>query len=238
MSDSSLITLNHVACRYKVRHGRLHLKSYEALRDISLTISAGETIGLIGRNGAGKSTLLYLISRIILPDSGEVIFHKPVSVSLLSLQLGFSADLTGRDNAIIGAMLLGYTIKEALAGLDRIIAFAELENWADEPLRTYSSGMRARLGFAVAMEMHPDVLLVDEVLGVGDQAFKKKSTQAMKEKMKSGQTVVFVSHTLSDIAELCNRVVWIDNGLVRMIGRPDEIIPLYQNQVLTDAPLP
>jgi lipopolysaccharide transport system ATP-binding protein len=235
MSDSPLITLDRVACRYKVRHGRFRLKSYEALRDISFTIDTGETIGLIGRNGAGKSTLLSLISGIILPDSGKVIFHKPATVSLLSLQLGFSPDLTGRDNAIIGAMLLGYTKKEAALRLERIIAFAELENWIDEPLRTYSSGMRARLGFAVAMEMNPDVLLVDEILGVGDEAFRKKSTQAMKGKMESGQTVVFVSHALPVVRELCSRVVWIDNGLVRIIGEPDQVICAYQEQVQMDS---
>jgi lipopolysaccharide transport system ATP-binding protein len=216
----------------------MHFKSYEAIKDVSLSIARGETIGLIGRNGAGKSTLLHLISRIIMPDAGKVVFHRPASVSLLSLQLGFSPELTGRDNAIIGGMLLGYTKKEAMASVQRIAAFAELENWMDEPLRTYSSGMRARLGFAVAMEMHPDVLLIDETLGVGDEAFRNKSTLAMKEKMRSDQTVVFVSHALADVMELCSRAVWIDEGLVRMIGPPAEVIPAYREHILTDSKPP
>jgi lipopolysaccharide transport system ATP-binding protein len=226
-----LITVDHVACRYKIRQGRIRFKSYEALRDVSLTVYKGETLGVIGRNGAGKSTLMYLISGIILPDAGKVIFHEPATVSLLTLQLGFSPDLSGRENAIMGAMLLGYSKREAMARLKAIVAFAELENWIEEPLRTYSSGMRARLGFAVAMEMHPDVLLVDETLGVGDEAFRRKSARAMKERMKSGQTVVFVSHGLPDVEELCNRVVWIENGLTHMIGSPEEVIPVYQEQV-------
>jgi lipopolysaccharide transport system ATP-binding protein len=231
MIGDPLITLDHVACCYKVRHGRMRFKSYEALRDVSLRIHKGETIGLIGRNGAGKSTLLHLISGIILPDGGKVVFHEPASVSLLSLQLGFSPELSGRDNAIIGAMLLGYSKRESLARLDAITAFAELEDWIDEPLRTYSSGMRARLGFAVAMEMSPDVLLVDETLGVGDEAFRRKSAEAMKQKMKSGQTTVFVSHGLHDVQELCNRVVWIDKGLVKMVGSAGEVIPAYCEHV-------
>jgi lipopolysaccharide transport system ATP-binding protein len=231
MMRNPLITVEHVACHYKVRQGRFRFKNYVALRDVSLTIRKGETLGLIGRNGAGKSTLLQLISGIILPDEGKVVYHEPATVSLLTLQLGFSPDLNGRDNAIIGAMLLGYSKNKAIARLDPIVAFAELENWINEPLRTYSSGMRARLGFAVAMEMSPDVLLVDETLGVGDEAFRMKSTRAMKEKMKSGQTVVFVSHSLGDVQELCDRVVWIENGMVRMNADPDEVILAYRDAV-------
>ena len=223
-----LMTLENVGCRYVVRTGRFRTKGYDALRSISMEIHRGETIGVIGRNGAGKSTLLRLIAGIIRPDSGTIMRHDNLSISLLTLQLGFSQELSGRHNAIMGAMLLGHTKKEALAQLDKIIAFAELEDWIDEPLKTYSSGMKARLGFAVAMEMSPDVLLVDEVLGVGDLAFRDKSTKLMQEKMLSGQTVVFVSHALPTIKQLCTRVVWIENGETKMEGETDSVIAAYQ----------
>jgi lipopolysaccharide transport system ATP-binding protein len=197
--------------------------------DVSLDLHPGETHGLIGRNGAGKSTLLRLIAGIILPDSGHITYRAGLSVSLLSLQLGFSPELSGRDNAIMGAMMLGYSKREALERLDSVIAFSELNEWIDEPIKTYSTGMKARLGFAVAMELSPDVLLVDEVLGVGDENFRKKSVQAMKEKMKSGQTVVFVSHSLGTVRELCSRVSWIEGGKTQMVGEPETVIAKYQD---------
>jgi lipopolysaccharide transport system ATP-binding protein len=228
MKTGPLITLENVGCIYKIRHGILGFKSYEALKDVSLVLNKGETLGLIGRNGAGKSTMLRLIAGIILPNSGQITFHQPASVSLLSLQLGFSPELSGRDNAIMGAMLLGYSKSEALERLDRIIALSGLGEWFVEPLKTYSSGMRARLGFAVAMEVSPDVLLVDEVLGVGDESFRKKSTKAMKDKMKSGQTVVFVSHQPAVLEELCSRVAWIEGGVTHMAGEPREVLAEYQ----------
>ncbi len=226
-SREPLISLQNVGCTYRVRHGLLGSRSYQALKDVSFTLYRGETLGLIGRNGAGKSTLLRLVAGIILPNAGTITVHQPVSISLLTLQLGFSSELSGRDNAIMGAMLLGYSRREARSRLGRIIEFAELQDWIDEPLKTYSSGMRARLGFAVAMEMSPDVLLVDEVLGVGDESFAKKSTDAMKAKMRSGQTVVFVSHQPALHRDLCSRVAWIEEGVTRMVDGADKVLVAY-----------
>lgn len=233
MSTEPIITLENVGCTYAVRKGFLKVGKYEALKNVSFSISRGETVGIIGRNGAGKSTLLRLVAGVIQPDSGNIIRHTPVSISLLTLQLGFSPELTGRDNAILGAMLLGHSKKAAVASLDAINEFAELGDWLDEPLKAYSSGMKARLGFAVAMEMSPDVLLVDEVLGVGDAAFSQKSTKAMKEKMLSGQTVLFVSHNATTIQELCTSVVWIENGATKMAGNTNEVLAAYTEYINT-----
>lgn len=229
MIRDPLISLENVGCTFAIRKGFLKICKYEALKDISFSINRGETVGIVGRNGAGKSTLLRLVAGVILPDSGRIIRHTPASISLLSLHLGFSAELTGKDNAILGAMLLGHSRKKAVASLNGINEFAELGNWFDEPLKTYSSGMKARLAFAVAMEMSPDLLLVDEVLGVGDAAFRKKSTAAMKEKMRSGQTVLFVSHNISTVKELCTSAVWIEEGVTRMVGKTEEVLEAYHD---------
>lgn len=228
MTNELIMTLENVACRYTVRKGLMRTQAYDALRDVSFNIHRGETIGLIGRNGAGKSTLLRLIAGIIQPDSGRIIRHRSVSISLLALQLGFSPELSGRDNAIVAAMFHGYTYREVVANIEEINEFSGLGHWFDEPIKAYSTGMRARLGFAVAMTMAPDVLLVDEVLGVGDQTFREKSTKAMKEKMLSGQTVVFVSHSPSVIMELCSSCIWIENGVSQMAGDPEEVLEVYR----------
>jgi lipopolysaccharide transport system ATP-binding protein len=227
MMNETIISLCHVGCTYSVRKGFLKIGKYDALKDVSFDIKRGETVGIIGRNGAGKSTLLRLVAGVILPDSGEIIRHVPLSISLLTLQLGFSPELTGRDNAILGAMLLGHSRKQAVKSLEGINEFAELGAWFDEPIKAYSSGMKARLGFAVAIKMSPDLLLVDEVLGVGDVAFSKKSTRAMKKKMLSGQTVLFVSHNAAMVKELCNSVVWIEEGTTKMAGETDVVLDAY-----------
>lgn len=228
---SPIISLQNVGCHFKVRHGLMRYRLHEALNDVSFDLHRGETLGLIGKNGAGKSTLLRLLSRILLPNSGRIVFHENLSVSLLTLQLGFSPELTGRDNAIMGAMMLGYSKQEARDRLGTITKFSELQDWIDEPIKTYSTGMKARLGFAVAMELSPDVLLIDEVLGVGDESFRKKSSMLMKERMKSGQTVVFVSHQMDAVLNLCSTVVWIEHGATRMIGEPREVVKEYRKWI-------
>lgn len=229
-----IITLDNVTCGFTVRQFAFRNKRYEVIKGIDLSIHRGETLGIIGRNGAGKSTLLKMISGVLKPDSGRIIYHQPLSVSLLTMQLGFSPDISGRHNAVLSAMMLGHSKKEAMAKLDAIIAYAEAEKWIDDPLKTYSAGMRARLGFAVSMEMSPDVLLVDEALGVGDASFRDKSTKAMKEKMRSGQTVVFVSHDESAVKELCTRVAWIENGHVRKIGDHESVLSGYKNSLTVE----
>ena len=224
---NALATFEDVSFEYRIRSGFFNSHSVQVLKDLNFAIYKGETFGVVGGNGAGKSTLLKLLAGIHVPASGRLLTPKGLRVSLLSLQLGFSPKLSGRDNAIMGAIFLGKTKSEAEKRLPEIIAYSELEGWIDEPLKTYSTGMRARLGFAVAMEMAPDILLVDEVLGVGDQSFRIKSTSSMKQKMKAGQTAVFVSHNLQQVADICSRVCWMDRGRVRMLGIPSDVVEAY-----------
>ncbi len=233
MKDELITVLEDVGIRFRIRHKLFRFKTFDALKSINLSLYRGESLGVVGRNGAGKSTLLKLLAGILRPDSGQVTVYGSPSISLLTLQLGFSPDLSGRQNAILGALLLGYTKEEALDRLDKIIAFSELETWIDEPLGTYSSGMRARLGFAVAMELSPDILLIDEALGVGDAAFRNKSMRVMHEKFRSDQTIVFVSHAASSVKKLCNRAVWIEDGATRMEGDVAEVIDAYERFLAT-----
>jgi lipopolysaccharide transport system ATP-binding protein len=235
MNAQPIISLRNVYCRYKIRHKFLRFKAYTAISNLSFDLFEGETLGVIGRNGAGKSTLLKLIAGILLPGDGQIELRGNQTISLLTLQLGFSPNLTGRENAILSAMLMGYSKRMAISKMERIISFSELDSWIDEPLKTYSSGMRARLGFAVAMEMNPDILLVDEILGVGDEMFKKKSTHAMKNKMKSGKTAVYVSHQTRLIRELCNRTLWLENGQMKMLDDTKNVLLAYRewNQQLS-----
>ncbi len=231
MKGDLVVSLENVGCRFRIRQKLVRFKTYEALKDVSLSLYRGEALGVVGRNGVGKSTLLKIIAGILRPDSGRVVSYGNPSIALLTMQLGFSNELSGRYNAILGAMLLGYTKREALQRLDQIIAFAELEKWIDEPLKTYSAGMRARLGFAVAMEMSPDVLLIDEALGVGDASFREKSMRAMQEKFQSDQTIVFVSHMAASVKRLCSRAVWIEDGVTRMEGEATEVVDAYENYI-------
>lgn len=227
----TLISLENVGVRYK-RSGNIFSKSsyYEALKSIDLEIFAGETLGVIGRNGAGKSTLLRLLSGVIRPDKGKLTNHG-VSVSLLALHAGFDPNLSGRDNAILSGMLQGYTRKTVEHHLDEIHKFSELGDFFYEPVRTYSSGMQSRLGFSVATIISPDVLLVDEVLGVGDQKFKQKAEKTMVAKMQSQQTVVLVSHSHHQIERLCDRAVLIENGICYSSGDPKDVQEVYANRL-------
>ena len=211
MSQHPIISLRDVGVSYK-RSGSLFRKPqyFEALRSINMDIYSGETLGILGRNGAGKSTLLKVISGIIRPDTGEVINYG-VSVSLLALQAGFDPKLSGKDNAILSGMLQGYRHKEIQSKLDEIKCFSELDDFFYEPVRTYSNGMRARLGFSISMLTSPDVLLIDEALSVGDKEFKKKAEKVITDKVKSDQTVVIVSHIEQQISRLCSRVIRIEN---------------------------
>jgi lipopolysaccharide transport system ATP-binding protein len=230
-SQTPLLSLRGVGCRYSFRKSLFRHGYYEALKDVSFDLYRGETLGVIGRNGAGKSTLLRLIADILKPDRGKIVRHSPASIALLTLQLGFSNEISGRDNAILSAMLMGHSRKQVLDNIEQIKEFSELGDWFEEPIKSYSTGMRARLGFAVALEMSPDVMLVDEVLGVGDESFRIKSTQAMKEKMETGQTVVFVSHNLATLRELCPRTVWIKDGVTQMQGKTDEVLKAYRESL-------
>lgn len=226
LMDNTLISLKNVSVNYRKRRAFFRHEYYEALKDISFDLKKGETLGIIGRNGAGKSTLLRILAGIIKPDKGTVI-HNTNKVSLLSLQLGFDPELNGRDNAIFGGMLLGFSKKTAEQNLNNVLEFSELDGFFDEPVKTYSAGMQARLGFSVAHYMTPDVLLVDEVLGVGDAKFSQKAQKTMIDKLLSDQTVVLVSHSAHHITNLCSRALWIEGGIVKMAGNPDEVVRSY-----------
>lgn len=227
MSKNSVIHLSNVGVRYKRRTGFMRSADFWALHDVSFDLFQGETLGVIGHNGAGKSTLLRLLARILDPDKGEVT-SKIDRVSLLSLQVGFVPNLSGRQNAILAGILLGMSHRQMREKMDSVIAFSELEEFIDEPVRTYSSGMRARLGFAVAFQADPDVILIDEVLGVGDVNFKEKSASAMRQKIESDKTVVIVTHSPETVLELCDRVVWVDHGVTRAEGDPQQIVNEYK----------
>ena len=211
------ISLKDVGFTYRTLTGIFKVNKFQALKSINLDVFSGETLGVIGVNGSGKSTLLKILARIYDPDQGSIKFATK-KVSLLSLALGFDSRLSGVDNIILSSMLLGASFSQAREKVDDILEFSELGKYANNPVRTYSSGMRSRLGFAVALKMQTDVLLIDEALAVGDAKFKVKSEQAIVEKMNSRQTVVLVSHSAAQIERLCDRAIWIDRGEIKLEG--------------------
>lgn len=225
-AGSPVLTLRNVGAFYWRRTGYLKKNRFWALRDISFELHQGESLGVIGRNGAGKSTLLQLLAGVLRPDQGSLINHG-AHVALLSLQIGFVPYLSGRQNAILSGLLLGMSRQEIEKKLNEIRDFSELGDFFDQPINVYSSGMKARLGFSVAFQLNPDVLLIDEVLGVGDAAFKEKSGQMMREKIRSEKTIVLVSHSPGTIRQLCDRAVWIDNGTTRAEGNTVEVLERY-----------
>ena len=197
-----------------------------ALRDVSFKVNEGEVVGIIGRNGAGKSTLLKILSKITYPTSGRVRARGRVA-SLLEVGTGFHEELTGRENIFLNGSILGMKRREVTAKLDAIVAFSGVERFIDTPIKRYSSGMRLRLGFAVAAHLEPDVLIVDEVLAVGDAAFQKKCLSAMQDLRGGGRTVLFVSHNMAAVENLCSRGIWIANGQVCMDGSTHDVIEAY-----------
>lgn len=204
---------------------------FHALAGVSLTIREGEHVGIIGRNGAGKSTLLRILSRVITPQYGSVYVTGEHHIApLLELGIGFQPDLTGRENCYLAGVLMGYSVAEIRARIDDINDFAELGEFFDEPVKTYSSGMFARLAFALATDVHPDVLLVDEVFGVGDEFFMRKSVVRMQHLMRAGSTTVFVSHNLDFLVAQCDRLIWLDGGQVILDGPPERVAAAYRAQ--------
>lgn len=203
--------------RYEKRH---------VLNGISFNVKRGEAIGLVGKNGCGKSTTLKMLTKIIYPDSGTIEMRGRVS-SLIELGAGFHPDMSGRENIYTNASIFGLTKKEIDARLDDIIAFSELEDFIDNPVRTYSSGMYMRLAFSIAINVDAEILLIDEILAVGDQHFQDKCFAKLKEMKESEKTIVIVTHSLGQVKELCNRAIWIYNGEVRMDGTPNEVVDEY-----------
>ena len=202
---------------------------FTALKGINLEIEKGEIIGVIGTNGCGKSTLLRVITGIYPPNEG--VFRVNGNISLLAgLGTGFSGHQTGRENAILYGSILGYTEEKIIEKLPEIISFSELGEFIDEPIRTYSAGMKARLGLAVASEIQPEILLIDEVLGVGDPTFKEKSTNRIMEMVQEAGTVVIVSHSFGMLSKICDRIVLMEKGKIIQQGDPNEVIQTYYNR--------
>lgn len=207
------------------------VESIWALKDVSFEVKKGEILGIIGPNGAGKSTLLKILSRITKPTSGKALINGRVG-SLLEVGTGFHPELTGRENIYLNGSILGIKKDEISKKFDEIVAFAEIDKFIDTPVKRYSSGMYVRLAFAVAAHMQPEILLVDEVLAVGDIAFQKKCLWKMDDTAKLGRTVLFVSHNMSSIRNLCERVIWIDSGQIKRIGPAYEVIRDYEEKQL------
>ena len=206
---------------------KLKFEDFTALENISFVVKKGETLGLIGRNGAGKSTMLKVISGILKPTKGTVSIYGNV-VPMLELGSGFDFDLTGKENIFLNGAILGYSEEFLKSKYDDIVAFSELSQFIDTPIRNYSSGMLARLAFSVASVVEPEILIVDEILSVGDAQFQEKSRKRMLELMGGGTTVLFVSHSLDQIREMCNRVIWLENGTIKMMGNTKEICDAYE----------
>lgn len=207
--------------------GKLTFSEFIALQNVSFQVKKGEVLGLVGHNGAGKSTILKVISGILRPTEGSVALYGNV-VPMLELGSGFDLEMTGRENIFLNGAILGYSEEFLNEKYDEIVEFSEIGQFINVPLRNYSSGMLARLAFSVATVVEPEILIVDEVLAVGDANFQQKSKKRMMELMGGGTTVLFVSHDLNQIRELCDHVVWLDHGRVKMYGETDEVCDAYQ----------
>ena len=224
---------------FRLQHGRagslkglmlsfLHtrVEDIEALNGVSFGVDAGETLAVIGKNGSGKSTLLGIMARVYRPTSGTVEVNGRVS-ALLDLGAGFHTDLTGLENIYLNASILGISRREIRKRLDAIISFAELERFIDAPIRTYSNGMVLRLGFAIATQIDPDILLVDEVIAVGDEEFQQKCYAKVREMQQAGKTIIFVSHDLQAVRTVANRVLWLDSGVIRQDDGVAPVLDAY-----------
>ena len=209
--------------------GKLRYHEFWALRDVSFEVNKGEVLGIVGNNGAGKSTLLKIISGILKPTEGSVQVFGNV-VPMLELGSGFDFDLTGRENIFLNGAILGYSERFLKEKYDEIVAFSELGQFIDVPLRNYSSGMVMRLAFAVATVVNPDILIVDEILAVGDATFQAKSRARMMELMSGGTTVLFVSHSIEQIRGMCDKVIWLDHGHMKMIGDTKTVCDAYEGK--------
>ena len=243
MADSpKMIEVNDVSMHFRLPSDRvtsikeyairmvkrnLSFKEFVALDHVSFGVHKGEVIGLIGHNGAGKSTILKVISGILKPTTGEITLRGNV-VPMLELGSGFDMEMTGRENIFLNGAILGYSEDFLQEKYQEIVDFSEIGQFIDIPIRNYSSGMIARLAFAIATVVEPEILIVDEVLSVGDANFQEKSKKRMMELMGGGTTVLFVSHSLDQIREMCDRVVWLDHGKVKMFGNTQEVCDAYQ----------
>lgn len=237
-----IVSVKNISLKFKMEQNRANslkefcvrwlkrdLKSEDfwALTDVSFDVEKGDVIGIIGHNGAGKSTLLKVISGIMKPTKGTIEAHGNI-VPMLELGSGFDMELSGRENIYLNGAILGYSEEFLNEKYDEIVAFSELGNFIEAPLRTYSSGMLARLAFSVACIVEPEILIVDEILSVGDADFQEKSRARMMQLMTGGTTVFFVSHSLKQIREMCNKVVWLEHGKIQAVGKTGEICDKYE----------
>lgn len=244
-SDGIAVSVENLSVNYRARleHrqtmksalGRLgrpkqEIRRIEALKNVSFTVAHGEFLGVIGHNGAGKSTLLRTIAGILPPSTGRIVVNGYVT-TLLSVGIGFNAELTGRENIYLGGLANGLTPKEIDAKEEEIAEFSGLGDFIDYPLKTYSSGMRSRLGFSVAASMEPDILLIDEALSAGDAEFRERASKKMKDIMKKARAIILVSHGLSTVQELATEALWLDHGTVMGHGEPAEVIKAYTDHV-------
>ncbi|MBQ8482511.1 MAG: ABC transporter ATP-binding protein [Alphaproteobacteria bacterium] len=240
-----MIKVEHVAMRFnlgvekvntlkevviKAIKGELRFKEFWALKDVSFQIETGDVLGVIGSNGAGKSTLLKVIAGVLEPTEGKVSVDGVIA-PMLELGAGFDSELTGRENVFLNGAVLGYGKKFLTDKYDEIVAFAELEDFMEVPIRNYSSGMLARLAFSIATVVDPEVLIVDEILSVGDAAFQYKSRQKMESMIAGGTTVLFVSHATESIREICNKALWLEHGKMIMFGEAEEVCDQYMRTV-------
>lgn len=242
MSEKTIVKVDHASIRFNLAMQKnVGMKDYLAgmlkkerrfqeffaLKDVSLEVKAGEAWGFVGRNGSGKSTLLKMITGILRPYSGQVYVDGNIA-PLLELGAGFDAELTGRENIYMNGLILGMSKEYITRHFDEIVAFSELEQFLDVPVKNYSSGMKSRLGFAVATSVKPDILIADEVLAAGDKNFHEKCNVRMQELLSEGTTLLFVSHSAKDVQRLCSHALWLDQGEMTMMGGVDEVLSAYE----------
>jgi len=244
--DKAMISVRDVSVRYRLikerpktlqeyfvrrlKNRKIGYEDFWALRDINIEIQKGETLGIIGHNGAGKSTLLKVVAGILKPAEGSVMVNGSIA-PLIELGTGFDMELTGRENIYLNASILGLSRKEINGRFKRIVEFSELGEFIHSPLKNYSSGMVSRLGFSIATEVDPDILIIDEILAVGDERFKKKCNERIMSFKERGTTILFVSHNMAEVERLCDRVLWLDHGHSKMYGLPEVVVKGYLGTV-------
>lgn len=227
-------TLRELFTRF-FRH-QTNYHDFEALKNVSFTVPHGQMLGIIGRNGSGKSTLLKIIAGVYRPSAGRAEVHGSIA-PLIELGAGFHPELTGRENILLNGLLLGYSKSDMLSRQESIIEFADIGDFIDAPVKQYSSGMYTRLAFAVATEVDPDILVVDEILAVGDSAFQEKCFDRLKSFRAAGKTILLVTHSMQQVVEYCDRAIYLDKGRMLFDGRPDDAIDLYSSSALPDEPV-